>query len=110
MKEHPMLRSWLFYFGSLAILYGCYELLFYLDSFSVKKNHKLVFLLIGTYLILGFFLNIMINNKLINENIIEYHEYTNTVESIAKSKILSLVFWIIVYPKLLMQLLITKYF
>jgi hypothetical protein len=110
MKEHPILRSWLFYFGSLAILYGCYELLFYLDSFSVKKNHKLVFLLIGTYLILGFVLNIMINNKLINDSVIEYHEYTNTIGNIAKSKILSLVFWIISYPLLLIQLSIINFF
>ena len=110
MKEYPILRSWLFYFSSLAILYGCYELLFYLDSFSYKKNHKLVFLLIGTYLILGFLLNIMINNKLINDGVIEYHEYTNTIGNVAKSKILSLVFWIISYPILLIQLSIIKLF
>ena len=110
MQNSPILRSWLFYFGSLAILYGCYELLFYLDSLSTKKNHKLVFLLIGTYLILGFFLNSMINNKLINDDIIEYHKYKSTVSSVALSKILSLVFWIVSYPILLVEVTIIKYF
>ena len=108
MNKYPILRSWLFYMVSLVVLYACYHLLFYIDSMSDSKNHILIFLLIGTYIALGVFLNIMITNKLIKESIIEYHEFTNTIDNIAGDKIWMLVSWIISYPLFLIKFTITE--
>jgi len=107
MKNHPLLRSWIYYFIALIFVCLVYKLLYYLDVneyINSQKNKLWILPILVAYFFSGVFLNIVIIRKLINENYIEYHQFSNTITNIVRDKISFLFLWVFKYPLLLLKI------
>ena len=56
------------------------------------------------YLAIGFMLN-----RVVLRGLIEWHPVYNTLENVSSAKLSTMAFWILAYPKLFFQLLVTKH-
>lgn len=61
-------------------------------------------ILVGMYFILGIALNILITRRLMDSGLMEYHQFTNTIDNVFRDKITYMIFWIFKYPVLLLKI------
>jgi len=106
-QKYPILRSWIYYILAILLLYLSYKFLLGLENLGFidsRKNKGWVLVLVGVYIVLGIALNILITRRLMDEQYIEYHQFSNTIGNIFRDKISFMIFWIFKYPILLLQI------
>lgn len=106
-KERPVLRSLGYYILAVFAVITTYKILLELDLMGIidtRENKSLILILPGVYLICGYLLNVFITNRLIKDGYLEYHQFSNTIDSIARDKFKFLIFWVFKYPFFLLQI------